>query len=96
LTNPDDRMHYGLIPELVGRLPVSVSVEPLDRAALRSILTEPRNALVRQYQRLFDMDQVALEFTPDALDAAADLAMARETGARGLRAIRERLARRDV
>jgi ATP-dependent Clp protease ATP-binding subunit ClpX len=78
-----------MIPELVGRLPVCVSVQPLDRAALRAILTEPRNALVRQYQRLFEMDQVALEFAPAALDAAADLAMARETGARGLRAIIE-------
>ncbi len=86
---PDDLMHYGLIPELVGRLPVSVSVEPLDREALRAILTEPRNALVRQYQRLFEMDQVGLEFTPESLEAAADLAMARETGARGLRSIIE-------
>jgi len=68
---------------------VTVSVEPLDRTALRSILTEPRNALVRQYERLFEMDQVALEFTPAALDAAADLAMSRETGARGLRSIIE-------
>src|SRR3990167_4183915 len=89
LINPDDLMHYGLIPELVGRLPVTVSVEPLDRAALRAILTEPRNALVRQYERLFEMDQVALQFTPAALDAAADLSMSRETGARGLRSIIE-------
>ena len=89
LISPDDLMHYGMIPELVGRLPVSVSVEPLDRDALRAILTQPRNALVRQYQRLFEMDHVELEFTPEALDAAADLAMARETGARGLRSIIE-------
>ncbi|HSR46355.1 MAG TPA: ATP-dependent Clp protease ATP-binding subunit ClpX [Anaerolineales bacterium] len=89
LLSPDDLMHYGLIPELVGRLPVSVSVEPLDRNALRAILTEPRNALVRQYQHLLEIDQVQLEFTPEALDAAADLAMARETGARGLRSIIE-------
>jgi ATP-dependent Clp protease ATP-binding subunit ClpX len=89
LINPDDLMHYGMIPELVGRLPVSVSVDPLDRDALRAILTQPRNALVRQYQRLFEMDQVQLEFSPPALDAAADLAMARETGARGLRSIIE-------
>jgi len=89
LISPDDLMHYGMIPELVGRLPVSVSVEPLDRDALRAILTRPRNALVRQYQRLFEMDHVELEFTPEALDAAADLAMARETGARGLRSIIE-------
>jgi ATP-dependent Clp protease ATP-binding subunit ClpX len=78
-----------MIPELVGRLPVAVSVEPLDLDALRAILTRPRNALVRQYQRLFEMDQVQLEFTPSALDAAADLALARETGARGLRSIIE-------
>jgi ATP-dependent Clp protease ATP-binding subunit ClpX len=89
LTNPDDLMHFGLIPELVGRLPVSVSVEPLDQAALRAILTEPRNALVRQYQHLFSIDQVELEFASEALDAAAELAMARETGARGLRSIIE-------
>jgi ATP-dependent Clp protease ATP-binding subunit ClpX len=68
---------------------VTVGVDPLDRAALRAILTEPRNALVRQYQRLFEMDQVRLEFTPESLEAAADLAMARETGARGLRSIIE-------
>jgi ATP-dependent Clp protease ATP-binding subunit ClpX len=87
--SPDDLMRYGMIPELVGRLPVAVSVEPLDLDALRAILTRPRNALVRQYQRLFEMDQVQLEFTPSALDAAADLALARETGARGLRSIIE-------
>jgi len=86
---PDDLMKYGMIPELVGRLPVAVSVQPLDLAALRAILTEPRNALVRQYQRLFEMDQVDLQFAPEALDAAAKLALERETGARGLRSIIE-------
>jgi ATP-dependent Clp protease ATP-binding subunit ClpX len=86
---PDDLMRYGMIPELVGRLPVTVSVDPLDLDALRAILTRPRNALVRQYQRLFEMDDVHLEFDPAALEAAASLALQRETGARGLRAIIE-------
>jgi ATP-dependent Clp protease ATP-binding subunit ClpX len=89
LVTPDDLMRYGMIPELVGRLPVTVSVAPLDLDALRAILTRPRNALVRQYQRLFEMDDVHLEFTPSALEAAASLALQRETGARGLRAIIE-------
>jgi ATP-dependent Clp protease ATP-binding subunit ClpX len=86
---PDDLMHYGMIPELVGRLPVVSSVERLDLRALRAILTEPRNALVRQYKRLFEMDQVELAFTPEALDATAQKAFERETGARGLRSIIE-------
>ncbi len=86
---PDDLMRFGMIPELVGRLPVVCSVDPLDLAALRAILTEPRNALVRQYKRLFEMDQVELVFTPEALDATARKAMERETGARGLRSIIE-------
>jgi ATP-dependent Clp protease ATP-binding subunit ClpX len=86
---PDDLMRYGMIPELVGRLPVSISIDPLDVKALRTILTKPRNALVRQYERLFEMDDVALTFTPEALDTAAEMAMERETGARGLRAIIE-------
>jgi ATP-dependent Clp protease ATP-binding subunit ClpX len=89
LITPDDLMRYGMIPELVGRLPVAVSVDPLDRDALRAILTEPRNALIRQYERLFEMDQVELQFTPESLDAAALMALERETGARGLRAIIE-------
>jgi ATP-dependent Clp protease ATP-binding subunit ClpX len=89
LLTPDDLMRFGMIPELVGRLPVTVSVDPLDLRALRAILTEPRNALVRQYQRLFEMDQVELVFTEEALDQAAALAQERETGARGLRAIIE-------
>jgi len=88
-TTPDDLMRYGLIPELVGRLPVTAVVDPLDEAALRAILTEPKNALVRQYQRLFEMDHVELIFTPEALTAAANLALSRETGARGLRSIIE-------
>jgi ATP-dependent Clp protease ATP-binding subunit ClpX len=88
-TTPDDLMRFGMIPEIVGRLPVIASVDPLEEADLRAILTEPRNALVRQYQRLFEMDQVELEFTDEALDSAAKLALERETGARGLRAIIE-------
>ncbi|NIM92479.1 MAG: ATP-dependent Clp protease ATP-binding subunit ClpX [Anaerolineales bacterium] len=87
--SPDDLMRFGMIPELVGRLPVTASLEPLDFDALRAILTEPKNALVRQYERLFEMDQVELVFTEDALNAAAELAMERETGARGLRSIIE-------
>ncbi len=86
---PDDLMRYGMIPELVGRLPVVVTVDPLDHKALRAILTKPRNALVRQYSRLFEMDQVELVFEPEALDEAASLALRRETGARGLRSIIE-------
>jgi ATP-dependent Clp protease ATP-binding subunit ClpX len=86
---PDDLMRYGMIPELVGRLPVTVGVDPLDFAALRAILTEPRNALVRQYLRLFEMDHVELHFTPESLDVAARKALDRETGARGLRSIIE-------
>jgi ATP-dependent Clp protease ATP-binding subunit ClpX len=87
--SPDDLMRFGMIPELVGRLPVVVGVQQLDFAALRAILTEPRNALVRQYTRLFEMDQVELVFTPEALDEAARRAMDLETGARGLRSIIE-------
>jgi ATP-dependent Clp protease ATP-binding subunit ClpX len=78
-----------MIPEIVGRLPVVTNVDPLDAEALRAILTEPRNALVRQYKRLLEMDKVELEFTEEALTAAAQLALERETGARGLRAIIE-------
>ncbi|MEE8567332.1 MAG: ATP-dependent Clp protease ATP-binding subunit ClpX [Anaerolineales bacterium] len=89
LVTPDDLMRFGMIPELVGRLPMAISVNPLDVTDLRAILTRPRNALVRQYQRLFEMDDVELHFTPEALDTAAELALGRETGARGLRAIIE-------
>ena len=86
---PEDLMKFGLIPEFIGRLPVITTVEPLDVAGLVSILTEPRNALVKQYQRMFEIDGVELEFTPDALEAVAEQAMLRGTGARGLRAIVE-------
>jgi len=86
---PEDLLKFGMIPEFVGRLPVITSVHNLDREALISILTEPRNALVKQYKRLFELDGVDLEFTPDALEAIADQANLRGTGARGLRAILE-------
>jgi ATP-dependent Clp protease ATP-binding subunit ClpX len=86
---PEDLLKYGMIPEFIGRLPVITSVENLDREALIRILTEPKNALVRQYKRLFELDGVELEFSEDALDAIADLAILRGTGARGLRAILE-------
>jgi ATP-dependent Clp protease ATP-binding subunit ClpX len=86
---PEDLLKFGMIPEFVGRLPVITSVHNLDRDALIQILTEPRNALVRQYRRLFELDGVDLEFTDDALEAVADQAILRGTGARGLRAILE-------
>ncbi|MBW3577596.1 MAG: ATP-dependent Clp protease ATP-binding subunit ClpX [Actinobacteria bacterium] len=86
---PEDLVKYGLIPEFVGRLPVVSSVDPLDVDALVRILIEPKNALTRQYQRFFDFDGVELRFEDDALQAIADLAILRQTGARGLRAILE-------
>jgi ATP-dependent Clp protease ATP-binding subunit ClpX len=86
---PEDLLKFGMIPEFIGRLPIVTSVEKLDKTALMQILTEPKNALVKQYVRLFDLDGVELEFTPEALEAIAELALARGTGARGLRAIME-------
>jgi ATP-dependent Clp protease ATP-binding subunit ClpX len=86
---PEDLLKFGMIPEFIGRLPVITSVSNLDRDALISILTEPRNALVKQYKRLFDLDGVELDFSDDALEAIADQAILRGTGARGLRAILE-------
>lgn len=86
---PQDLLKFGLIPEFVGRLPIVVTLHLLDRKALIQILTEPKNALVKQYQKLFEMDDVLLEFENDALEAIADKAIARSTGARGLRAIIE-------
>ena len=86
---PEDLTKFGLIPEFIGRLPLIASVSKLDQAALVQILTEPRNALVKQYQKLFEIDGVELEFTDDAIAAIADKAMERGTGARGLRAIIE-------
>ena len=88
-TMPEDLVKFGLIPEFIGRLPVVASVSKLDREALVNILSEPRNALVKQYHRLFEMDGVELEFTTEALEAVADQAIHRGTGARGLRAIME-------
>ena len=86
---PEDLVKFGLIPEFIGRLPVVATVTSLDREALVSILAEPKNALVKQYARLFEMDDVELEFTDNALEAVADQAILRGTGARGLRAIME-------
>jgi ATP-dependent Clp protease ATP-binding subunit ClpX len=85
----DDLLKFGMIPEFVGRLPIMVSVDPLDKDALIKVLTEPKNALVKQYQKFLAMDQVELVFTPDALEAAADMALQLKTGARGLRTIIE-------
>ena len=87
---PDDLVKFGLIPELVGRLPVMLTLDNLDEAAMISILTEPKNALVKQYQRLFELDHVDLRFADDALKAIAHEAIGRKTGARGLRSIIER------
>ena len=86
---PEDLIKFGLIPEFIGRLPVVASVTNLDKESLVQILSKPKNALVKQYTRLFEMDGVELEFTADALDAIADQAIHRGTGARGLRAIME-------
>lgn len=93
LTNvePEDLIQYGLIPEFVGRLPVVATLEELDEEALVRILTEPKNALVKQYHRLFEMEDCELEFRPDALSAIALKAMERKTGARGLRTIMEQV-----
>jgi ATP-dependent Clp protease ATP-binding subunit ClpX len=88
---PDDLMRYGLIPELVGRLPVVVALDSLDHKALIEVLTRPKNAITKQYQRMLSLDGVDLVFTDDALRAAADEALKLETGARGLRAIIERV-----
>jgi ATP-dependent Clp protease ATP-binding subunit ClpX len=86
---PEDLHKFGLIPEFIGRLPVVATVTPLDQVALMEILTKPKNALVRQYQRMFDLDGVILDVEQDALEAIADLAVLRQTGARGLRSIME-------
>lgn len=88
---PEDLLKYGMIPEFVGRVPIVVTLTQLDKEALINILTEPKNALVKQYKRLFEMDDVELEFEKEALDAISDEALKRKTGARGLRAIMEEL-----
>ena len=104
-TLPEDLMHYGLIPEFIGRLPVSSAVHQLSREDLITILTEPRNAIVKQFHRFFSFDGIELVFSTDALKAVADRALERETGARGLRSIIEEVllevqfelpSRRDV
>ena len=89
--SPEDLVEYGMIPELVGRVPVITTLDPLDVDTLVRILTEPRNALVKQYQKFFEYEQVDLEFEPDALRALAERALERETGARGLRCVMESL-----
>jgi ATP-dependent Clp protease ATP-binding subunit ClpX len=87
----DDLMHFGLIPELIGRLPVTVALEPLDEQALMDVLTRPRNAITKQYQKMLSLDNVELTFTEDALRAAASEALKQGTGARGLRNLIERV-----
>ena len=89
MVQPEDLVQYGLIPEFIGRLPVSVTLDELHEDALVRILTEPKNALIKQYKRLLDMDGVQLKFTPDALKAIARKALAQKAGARGLRSILE-------
>ncbi len=86
---PDDLLEFGFIPEMVGRLPVTVTLDPLDKDSLVRVLTEPRNAIVKQYQQLFEMDGVELEFTDEALEAAAERALEHRTGARYLRYVIE-------
>ncbi len=87
----DDLLKYGLIPEFVGRLPVVAALDQLDKEALKQILTEPRNALVRQYKRLLGLDEVELHFTQGAIDSIAEKALEGKTGARGLRTVIEDL-----
>ena len=87
---PDDLIKYGLIPEFVGRVPIVAPLDPLDRNALIKILTEPKNALVKQYERLFGIDGMRLRFTPRAIGAVADKAIQLKTGARGLRTVLEK------
>ena len=88
---PEDLVTYGFIPELVGRIPVLVALEELDKDAFIRILQEPKNALVKQYSKMLEMDKVQLQFTPEALAKIAELAVARKTGARGLRSIMENI-----
>jgi len=88
-TEPEDLQRFGLIPEFIGRLPVIATLEDLDESALIEILTQPKNALLKQYQKLFDMENVSLTFTPEALTSVARRAIKRKTGARGLRSIME-------
>jgi ATP-dependent Clp protease ATP-binding subunit ClpX len=89
--HPDDLIHFGMIPEFIGRLPITVSLEELNRDDLKRIITEPKNAIIKQYTASLAIDDVKLEFTEDAIDAIADTAIKQKTGARGLRAIVEKL-----
>ncbi|HEX2962673.1 MAG TPA: ATP-dependent Clp protease ATP-binding subunit ClpX, partial [Ignavibacteriales bacterium] len=89
LVQPEDLLKYGLIPELIGRLPVTAPLQSLSKDALKNILTEPRNALLKQYKKLFLMEGVELEFDPFAIDAIVQKAIERKTGARALRSIIE-------
>jgi len=91
LVEPEDIIKFGLIPELVGRLPVVATLQPLDRDALVAILTQPKNAVTKQFARLFEMDDIELTFEPGALDAIADQALTRKLGARGLRSMLEQI-----
>lgn len=93
---PQDFVKFGLIPEFIGRVPINVALEELDKDDLIRILTEPKNSLVKQYTALFDMDDVALSFTQDALEAIAEKSLERKTGARGLRAIMENVMMDDM
>lgn len=88
---PGDLTKYGLIPEFIGRLPVLVTLDLLDKEALKKILTEPKNALTKQYRKLFELDDVDLEFTPEAIEAIAEKSLERKTGARGLRGVMENI-----
>jgi ATP-dependent Clp protease ATP-binding subunit ClpX len=88
---PEDLVEFGMIPEFVGRLPVVATLEPLDTKTLISILTEPKNALVKQYQKFFRLEGSELEFTPAALELIAERALKRDTGARALRAVCEEI-----
>ncbi len=89
--NTDDLIKFGLIPEFVGRLPIISVLQELDRGALKRILVEPKNALVKQFQKIFSFEDVELVFTDDAVDAIANIAQAKESGARGLRSVLEKL-----
>ena len=86
---PEDFVKFGIIPELIGRLPVNVALDLLDEEALKRILTEPKNAITKQYKKIFELDNVKLTFEDDAIEAIAKRSVERKTGARGLRAIME-------
>jgi ATP-dependent Clp protease ATP-binding subunit ClpX len=93
---PEDLIKFGLIPEIVGRLPIAVALEELDETALLNILTQPKNALVKQYKSLFAMDNIKLEFEDDALKEIVRETMTRKTGARGLRSVMERVLQQSM